>query len=144
MRHIELRPNELASPRDLAAPEKLASPEVALPQTGLAANRVDLTTSPKTRALQLERSGVRDARGSSHAPAKSAADKAVTKEARARDAELAMAEYRAEGRAMLAKTERLRALRLAKAAGQAPPAEAPPAEKKDKKKGRGKQRDKGR
>jgi hypothetical protein len=76
--------------------------------------------------------------------AKSAADKAVTKEARARDAELAMAEYRAEGRAMLAKTERLRALRLAKAAGQAPPAEAPPAEKKDKKKGRGKPRNKGR
>jgi len=66
---------------------------------------------------------------------KSAADKAVSKEARARDAELAMAEYRAQGRATLAKTERLRALRLAKAAGEAPPAEE---KDKNKKKGRGK------
>ncbi len=87
-----------------------------------------------------------DRNGERAQAAKASADKAVTKEARARDAELAMAEYRAEGRAMLAKTERLRALRLAKAAGQAPPAkeQAPPAEKKDKKKGRGKERDKGR
>ena len=48
------------------------------------------------------------------------AQAAAHKQARARDAELAMAEYRAEGRAMAAKTERLRALRLAKVAGEAP------------------------
>jgi hypothetical protein len=65
--------------------------------------------------------------------AKSAADKAVTKEARARDAEKAMAEYRAQGRATLAKTERLRALRLAKAAGEALPADQKEDKKKDKK-----------
>ncbi|HEV8391946.1 MAG TPA: hypothetical protein VGQ35_18985 [Dongiaceae bacterium] len=43
------------------------------------------------------------------------------KEERARDAELAMQEYEAEKRAVLANTERLRALRLAsKAGGEAP------------------------
>jgi hypothetical protein len=73
---------------------------------------------------------------------KSAADKAVTKEARARDAEQAMAEYRAQGRATLAKTERLRALRLAKAAGETPPADEKDkkADEKEKKKARGKGR----
>ena len=54
---------------------------------------------------------------------KNAASKDAGKDARARDAELAMAEYRAQERAMLAKTERLRALRLAKAAGEPPPAD---------------------
>jgi hypothetical protein len=48
-------------------------------------------------------------------------------DARARDAKLAMAEYLAEGRAQLAKTAPLRALRLARDAG-----EPPPDEKKDK------------
>jgi hypothetical protein len=61
------------------------------------------------------------------------AQAAAHKQARARDAELAMAEYRAEGRAMAAKTERLRALRLAKVAGEAPQ-EAENGSKADKKK----------
>jgi hypothetical protein len=63
---------------------------------------------------------------------KNATYKAVGKDARARDAELAMAEYRAQERATLAKTERLRALRLAKAAGEPPPADV-----KVSRKGRG-------
>jgi hypothetical protein len=45
--------------------------------------------------------------------------KAATREARARDAELAMREYEAQRLAVLAKTARLRALRLAKEAGEA-------------------------
>jgi hypothetical protein len=44
--------------------------------------------------------------------------KAATREARARDAELAMRDYEAERLAVLAKTARLRALRLAKEAGE--------------------------
>jgi hypothetical protein len=46
------------------------------------------------------------------------AAKAATREARARDAELAMRDYQAERLAVLAKTARLRALRLAKEAGE--------------------------
>jgi hypothetical protein len=42
------------------------------------------------------------------------AAKAATREARARDAELAMRDYEAERLAVLAKTARLRALRLAR------------------------------
>jgi hypothetical protein len=68
-------------------------------------------------------------------PVNNAAHKAASKVARARDGELAMAEYRAQERAMLAKTERLRALRLANAAG-----EPPPADTKVSRKGRGKGR----
>jgi hypothetical protein len=41
-------------------------------------------------------------------------DKDALKQERARDAALAMQEYRAEQKAVLARTERLRALRLAK------------------------------
>jgi len=49
------------------------------------------------------------------------ATQAAMKEERARDAALAMQEYEAEKRAVLANTERLRALRLAsKAGGEAP------------------------
>jgi hypothetical protein len=46
------------------------------------------------------------------------AAKAARREAQARDAELAMRDYEAERLAILAKTARLRALRLAKEAGE--------------------------
>ena len=45
----------------------------------------------------------------------------AAKEERARDAALAMREYEAERRAVLARTARLRALRLAKEATSEPP-----------------------
>jgi hypothetical protein len=48
------------------------------------------------------------------------AAKVATKEERARDAALAMREYEAEKLAVRAKTARLRALRLAKEAGNKP------------------------
>jgi len=46
------------------------------------------------------------------------ADKSFKKEERARDGAKAMLEYESEARAVLAKTERLRALRLAKEAAE--------------------------
>jgi hypothetical protein len=49
------------------------------------------------------------------------AAKSAREEARARDGAAAMREYEAEQRAVLAKTERLRALRLAKQATEAAP-----------------------
>jgi hypothetical protein len=52
--------------------------------------------------------------------ARERAARTAMKEQRARDAALAMREYEAEKRAALARTERLRALRLAKEAGGAP------------------------
>jgi hypothetical protein len=50
-------------------------------------------------------------------PAPDRAARIAMKEERARDAALAMEEYEAEKRAVLANTERLRALRLAQEAG---------------------------
>jgi hypothetical protein len=50
--------------------------------------------------------------------------KYATKEARAREAALAMRDYEAEKLAALAKTARLRALRLASEAASAPPVKA--------------------
>jgi hypothetical protein len=52
------------------------------------------------------------------------AQKAAIKEARARDAALAMRDYEAERLAILARTARLRALRLAKETGKAKPKKA--------------------
>lgn len=56
-------------------------------------------------------------------PAKARPDRATRdamKEQRDRDAAVAMKEYEAEKRAVLANTERLRALRLAREAGEKP------------------------
>ena len=65
-------------------------------------------------------------------PAKARPDRApreAMKEQRDRDAALAMKEYEAERRAVLANTERLRALRLAKETGEAPAKTAKAAKK---------------
>lgn len=59
------------------------------------------------------------------------AAQAAMKEERARDAELAMQEYEAEKRAVLANTERLRALRLASKAGDEAPKKTRKTAKKD-------------
>lgn len=59
-------------------------------------------------------------RQAAEGPRRAAPDRAARtalKEERARDAALAMQEYEAERRAILANTERLRALRLAQEAG---------------------------
>jgi len=55
---------------------------------------------------------------------------AASKEERARDAAQAMRDYEAARLALRANTERLRALRLAKEAGNAPAAKRQPAKKK--------------
>ena len=65
----------------------------------------------------------RPAGDQSEQPAKARPDRAAReamKKDRERDATAAMKEYEAEKRAVLANTERLRALRLAKEAGNAP------------------------
>lgn len=65
-------------------------------------------------------------------PVKARPDKAAReamKKDRERDATAAMKEYEAEKRAVLANTERLRALRLAKEAGEAPAKTAKAAKK---------------
>jgi hypothetical protein len=65
-------------------------------------------------------------------PAKARPDRATReamKEQRDRDAALAMKEYEAERRAVLANTERLRALRLARESGPAPAKAAKAAKK---------------
>jgi hypothetical protein len=70
----------------------------------------------------------------SQGPAKARPDKAAQaamKEDRARDAALAMQEYEAEKRAVLANTERLRALRLASQAGGEAPKKTKKTAKKD-------------
>jgi hypothetical protein len=65
-------------------------------------------------------------------PAKARPDRAARealKEQRDRDAAMAMKEYEAERRAVLANTERLRALRLAREAGEKPAKTAKAAKK---------------
>jgi hypothetical protein len=65
-------------------------------------------------------------------PGKARPDRAAReamKEQRDRDAALAMKEYEAEKRAVLANTERLRALRLAREGGEAPTKTAKAAKK---------------
>jgi hypothetical protein len=61
------------------------------------------------------------------------AAKAASKEIRERDAALARKDYEAERVAVAAKTARLRALRLAKEAGEQPPGNKQAASKKKKK-----------
>jgi hypothetical protein len=63
---------------------------------------------------------------------KDEAQKQFAKVQRAEDGKKAMSEYEAEGAAMRAKTERLRALRLAREAEQAAAAPPPAAAKKKK------------
>lgn len=59
------------------------------------------------------------------------AERMASKEERARDAALAMQEYEAGKRAVLANAERLRALRMAKEAGGEVPKKAKKTAKKD-------------
>ena len=61
----------------------------------------------------------RDDQASPAKPRPDQAEREAMREQRARDAELAMKEYEAEKRAVLANTERLRALRLARDAADA-------------------------